>query len=680
MRHGLRCLRDFLAVPVLMLLVFTVVVRGQEKPRPNAPIDLDKELQTKAPQDRAKSYYYYSLSKWYEDKGDLARAITEMRNALRYNEGSASVRVGLASLLEKTGSLREALVEAEEAARIEPKNPEPHWLLANLYFRMQGKDRAAARESLKKAVQELETMCEDAPDDERPYFALGQSYFELGNPEKAIQSFEKFQSLVPSTDAGYLAIAEYYEKRNETEKAIEYVQKALKNQPDAPKSLLTLANLYSRLDRHKEAAPLFRKLLEVTGDNPSIKRQLASSLLDSGEFGSAQQVLEEIIKAEPQDKESQLLLGRALIGAKEYARAIKLLKDVVEDAPDNFEARFYLGTAYEQSGNPAEAAKIFALLLERTKDSSVESKANRVVFQQHLAAAYQDLGENEKAIEIYENIVKNDPQPNPRLMFLLINAYRVNRQVDKAVALGKQQYEKNPGDTSLGLVYARALSDAGKTKEGIEILQKMLLADPSNIDIYVNLSQIYLQTEKYSEAEKILRRAEDKKLDGERVKFQLATIYERQKDFDRAESLFKEVLKDNPKNAVVLNYIGYMLADRGVRLDEAVKYVEEALALDPNNGAYLDSLGWAFYKLNQLDKAEEYLLKAVEIVKNDPTIHDHIGDLYFKTGNLTKAQDAWTRSIHTGTDPKEIQKVREKLEKVQDTIRKQKKPPKLIRN
>ena len=595
-----------------------------------------------------------------------------MRNALQYNERSAAVRIELASLLEKAGSLREAFAEAEEAARIDPRNPEPHWLLANLYLRAQGRDRDAARESLKKAVKELEIMRNDAPEDERAYFALGQAYFEMGEPEKAIAAYEKYQELVPSVDAGYLAIAEYFERRGEHEKAIAHLSKALKSQPEAPKSLLMLANIYSKLDRGKEAIPVYRKLLELTGDNPAIQRQLAAVLIETGEFGDARQVLEELLKQAPDDTDSQVLLGRALIGAREFPRAIEILKGLTSDNLDNLEARFYLGTAYEQSGNPAEAAKIFSQLLDQTKIGGEEVKANRAVFQQHLAAAYQDLGENEKAIAIFESLLNNDAPPSPKLLFLLINAYRINRQLDKALALGKQQYESNPTETNIGLIYARTLADAGKTKEGAEILQKMLQADPSNIDIYVNLSQIYLQGKKYSEAEKILRRAEDRKLDSERVKFQLGTIYERQKDFDKAELLFKEVLKGNPKNAVVLNYIGYMLADRGIRLEEAVKYVEEALALDPNNGAYLDSLGWAFYKLNDLEKAEKYLLKAVEVVKNDPVIHDHLGDLYFKAGNLEKALDSWNKSVNMGTEPEDTQKVRDKLEKLEETLRRQK--------
>ena len=657
-----------------VVLAFQDPARAQEKPRSRAPIDIDKELQVKLPQDRGKSYYHYLLSKWLEDNDDPDRALSEMRTALKYNESSVWVRLDIAVLLDKTGNASDAITEAQEAARLDPKNPEPHWVLADLYFKTQGRDRLTMKEALKKAIHELELMKEDDPSDERAYFALGQAYLELGETEKGVEAYEKYQSLVPGVDGGYAALADYFERNGNHQKAIDYLEKALKSQPDSARSMMTLASLLTKQDRGKEAIPLYRKILTLSGDNPAVKRQLASALLDTGQFDESARVLQELRKAAPGDVDTQVLLGRALIGAKQYARAIETLKKVIEDAAENsMEAKFYLGTAYEQSGNPTEAARVFAELLDDSKDGSEEAKNNRLVFQQHLAAAYQDLGEHSKAIALYETMLKGDKSENPRLIFLLINAYRLNKQLDKALAVGKQEFEKHPGETNIGLVYARTLGDAGKTKEGAEILQTMLQSDPSNVDIYVNLSQIYLQGKKYSDAERILQRAEDQKLDNERLKFQLATIYEKQKDFDKAESIFKEVLKENPKNAVVLNYIGYMLADRGVRLQEAVKYVEEALAIDPNNGAYLDSLGWAFFKLNDLDKAEKYLLQAVDLVKNDPVIHDHLGDLYFKTGDLGKARDFWAKSISAGTgEVEDIQKVRDKLEKVEETLRKQK--------
>ncbi len=102
---------------------------------------------------------------------------------------------------------------------------------------------------------------------------------------------------------------------------------------------------------------------------------------------------------------------------------------------------------------------------------------------------------------------------------------------------------------------------------------------------------------------------------------------------------------------MALNYLGYMLADRGTRLDESLGYIRRAVALDPNNGAYLDSLGWAYYKMGNYDLAEENLRRASERIGNDPTVHDHLGELYQKTGRLKFAATNWERRWKSGTRP-----------------------------
>jgi tetratricopeptide (TPR) repeat protein len=673
-------LRRSLYVSVILILVAgcnPALSRAQDKPLPSKSIDLDKELAPRVPEDRAASYYHYALSKWNEDKGDFAKALSEMRNALKFNETSSALHLELANLLDKSGDRSEAIREAEQAARLDPQNPDPHWLLANLYFRSQGRDASASRLMLQNAVRELELLRDLAPSDERAYYALGGAYFDLGEPERAVQAYEKFQSLMTDIDAGYREIAKYYDRNNNPDKVIEYLSKALQAAPDSTESLLMLASTYSDLNKNAEAIPLYRKLLELidesgTADIGAVRRQLAASLLDVGESKDALEILQDLAKSNPRDTMVPLLLGRAFFGTRQFPEAIDALKPLVENDPDNMEAQFYLGSAYEQHGDLPEAARIFERLLEKAKNSGEDFGTNQQLFQQHLANTYQALGETAKAIALYEDMAKSGDGEDSHLKFLLINAYRVNRQFDKALAVGKTEFENHPKDANIALVYARVLADAGKTKEGADILAGLLQEDPSNLDIYINLSQIYLQGKKYAEAEEVLRRAEDRKLDSETLKYQLATVYERQKDFDRAESMLKEILQEDPKNAVALNYIGYMLADRGIRLQEALQYVKEALAIDPNNGAYLDSLGWALFKLNQLAEAEKYLLQAVDLVRNDPIIADHLGDLYFKTGDYQKAKDFWTRSLSTGTEPEETRKVREKLEKLQETLRRQK--------
>jgi len=665
--RGLICVS--LAFP-LMLVTKPALAQRQENVQSSNAIDLDKELEGETPQDIAQSYYHFALAKWNETQGDLDKALAEMRQALKYNDKSSTVHVELAALLQSAGDSKGALETAEEAVRLNPSDTDAHWLLANLYSRTSGRG-ATAREGLRKAVAELETLKDIDPSDERAYYALGGAYFDLDEPEKAIQAFEKFQQLNGSSNAGYTEIAKYYERIGEQDKCIEYLQKAVDAEPDDWESLLKLATLYSKDNKNEEAIPIYRKILELVGeDNTTVRRQLALAMIDAGQNAEAIQLLEEMNAATPNDAFLQVLYGRALIGNNQLPKAIETLRSVVKDDPDNMEASFYLGSAYEQSSRFADAAAVFTQLLERSDGDSQEYMANRTVFQQHLAADYQEMGETDKAIAIYEEMVQSDP--NPRLFYMLLNAYRINGQFDKALPLAKEQFEKSPDNADMGLVYARTLADAGKTKEGIDVLNSMLLKDPDNVDVYVNLSQIYLQNKRYADAEKILLRAADKALDNERLKFQLATIYERQKEFDRAESVLEQILKENPRNASALNYIGYMLADRGVRLQEAVKYVEEALEIDPNNGAYLDSLGWAFFKLNDLQKAEKYLTQAVNLINNDPVIHDHLGDLYYKAGDLDKARESWQKSLNHGGEPEDAQKVRQKLEKLQETLRRQK--------
>ncbi len=139
--------------------------------------------------------------------------------------------------------------------------------------------------------------------------------------------------------------------------------------------------------------------------------------------------------------------------------------------------------------------------------------------------------------------------------------------------------------------------------------------------------------------------------------------------YDEAEVEFRKALAIDPQNPTVLNYLGYMLADRGVRLPEALALIRKAVDLDPQNYAFLDSLGWVYYKSGQYRLAEENLRKANERGNSDPTVHDHLGEVYEKTGNLKMAVAQWERSmteyassLPADADPVDVSKVQHKLE------------------
>ena len=128
-------------------------------------------------------------------------------------------------------------------------------------------------------------------------------------------------------------------------------------------------------------------------------------------------------------------------------------------------------------------------------------------------------------------------------------------------------------------------------------------------------------------------------------------------------------------NAAASNYLGYMLADRGVRLEESVKYIQKALELEPNNGAYLDSLGWAYYKMNRFDQAANQLEKAARLISSDPTIHEHLGHTYLQLGKKREAQQLferalkeWPTAVSSDFDADQAAKLQKQLDELKTTL------------
>ena len=197
---------------------------------------------------------------------------------------------------------------------------------------------------------------------------------------------------------------------------------------------------------------------------------------------------------------------------------------------------------------------------------------------------------------------------------------------------------------------ASILAEVGRTDDAANALKK-LLDGKNDRETYISLAQVYEKAKNYSEMAKSIDAADklsNEKDEKESIAFMRGAMYEKMKKFDAAETEFRKVLDLNPKNASALNYLGYMLADRNVRVNDALNYIKQAIDLDPNNGAYLDSLGWAYYRSGDLSKAEEYLRRAVEQTAKCPTVHDHLGDVYFKQGNLKDAIAQWQISLRTG--------------------------------
>src|SRR5207248_5013064 len=155
----------------------------------------------------------------------------------------------------------------------------------------------------------------------------------------------------------------------------------------------------------------------------------------------------------------------------------------------------------------------------------------------------------------------------------------------------------------------------------------------------------YADADRGAQAVKVLQDAQAKFPADQSISFELGAGFDKQKRFADAEAAFKLVLARDPDNAAALNYLGYMLAERGERLDESVRYIKKALELEPENGSYLDSLGWAYFKADKLDLAEDSLRRAAEQLQTNSVIQEHYGEVLLKLGRLDEAIAAFTRAL-----------------------------------
>jgi tetratricopeptide (TPR) repeat protein len=295
----------------------------------------------------------------------------------------------------------------------------------------------------------------------------------------------------------------------------------------------------------------------------------------------------------------------------------------------------------------------------------------------NLALLYQKTRQFDEAIEIFRRIMEENPEDvfaSLRLVYALKDAERFPEALQLSEQLfvqsAERSYQEEPNKTYLVIARAQVLSAAEQLEESADLLNEEIRDHHDPQELYLASSQLYVDHKQYQEAKKVIEEALNRYPENERMQFQLGAIYERQKEWEEVESIFKSILENHPQHSGVLNYLGYMLADRGIRLVEALDYIMKAVEIEPHNGAYLDSLGWVYFRLERYDQAEFNLLEASQLVDSDATIFDHLGDLYSVLGQYEKAQEYYALSLRFA-EKDELEEVQKKLSEVEQRLSRQ---------
>ena len=220
---------------------------------------------------------------------------------------------------------------------------------------------------------------------------------------------------------------------------------------------------------------------------------------------------------------------------------------------------------------------------------------------------------------------------------------------------------RRPDDPRFAQLEARALSQAGRKDRAVVVLRDAVAAHPEDLTTQLSFAQMLEDAGRSAEADQALAKSADQFPGDARVPFQRGALLEKRKSYQEAEAAFRAALADDPDHAPTLNYLGYMLADRGERLEEAVDLVEHALRLDPENGSYMDSLAWAYVRQKKYDLAEPLLRKAVAQLPSNSVVQDHLGDLLWATGRKQEAVTQWRRALDGDREEIDVKAIEKKI-------------------
>ncbi len=630
--------------------------------------------QTARTNTRTQAYYHFSKARMLDEQGQASQAIEEYKKALELDPNNSMIFSEMAESYMRNNRVREAVDTAEKAVRANPDNVEAHKLLSQIYVQLIGRANAQqppSPEVINNAIREFEEIVRIDPNERQSFLMLGRLYQIKGDRNKATEIYRKFLGAEPGSEEGVTALAKLQMDAGNNKEAVALLEEFIKGRPDSDVALETLGQAYSDLQEYDKAAEAYRRASELDPDDLEVKKSHAQALFLADKFDEAGKLYQDLAAVEPDDGLVSLRLGQIYRRQMKYDLARKNLQKAAQFFPDSVEVQFNFVLLDRDEGFLEDALKRTSDILKKTDRAngrySESERQNRQIFMTHQAILHGLLGNYAEADREFSELKTLAGGKDPRFDLMVIETYQKGKLLDKALQRSEQALAESPDNRQLQIVRADLIAEKGRVDEGVKALQKLMKGTKEDLDVLSAITSIYQRARKFDEAQNTLNQALQRFPNEEQVYFMQGALYEKMNKVNDAEKAFRKALEFEKDDPAVLNYLGFMFADHGIKLDEALTMIQKAVKSDPTSGAYLDSLGWAYYKLNRLDLAEEYLKKAIIFYNTDASIHDHLGDLYFKTKRYEEARNEWTKSLQLATEKDEIDKVKKKLDDLKNS-------------
>jgi predicted Zn-dependent protease len=353
--------------------------------------------------------------------------------------------------------------------------------------------------------------------------------------------------------------------------------------------------------------------------------------------------LQELLKASPNDTRVLYMLSSAERSAGDEQAAEATARKIMATDPTNVAGlRALVAVLFDRFDYKQIVDVATPLMKDASRAKGREFEGAAVLVQ--LGIAHQQLAQWDASINAFAAAKTLTPD-DPEVDAYLVQANLTARRFDRAEAIARAALARDPDQPRMVRLRAQALLKAGKTAEANKLLEDGVARQPSSREFLVGLADLYADQKRTADAIRMLEQARKVFGDDEALTMRMANVYEAGGRFPDAEKELRRLMSEDPLHTDAMNSLSYMLAEKGMRLPEAVDLAQRALKLEPDNPAFLDTLGWALFKQGKAEEATAPLSKAAAVLTGNSVIQDHHGDVLEKRGRLAEAVAAWQRAL-----------------------------------
>lgn len=440
--------------------------------------------------------------------------------------------------------------------------------------------------------RDLSSRC---PDSVAVRQALVETALRAGRPQDALSAAREWVALDTTTVAGFVALGRAQLAVGETVAARAAFDRALSLDP-ADVEALSWASSHRERSDPSAARSLLEKFLILNPEQDDVRARLAEMQQTQGDFAGAEKSWKKVLEQDPDNPDARMALAGLYDARGDTATAVAAYAAYLESNPDDVPVLTRLGQLEYIRGRVEPARDLLDRALRLAPDNE------SALFWRALID--QDKGDWSAAVERMERVavVSRDPGVSIRLA----GAYaRLGRSRD-ALRVFKRLQKLQPDNPDFAYYLALAHAEVGNARSARRWFSRTVALDPARTEAH----------------------------------FHLALSWDKAGKFEKAATSLRRVIALNPGHHIALNYLGYSWADRGENVEEALALVRRAVALDPENPAYADSLGWAYFQLNRTTEAVAVLAAAAPKA-DDAVVWRHYGDALEKGGDLAAARRAW---------------------------------------